>query len=438
MKKNIFLINFFLLLNKEQIKYCVLRNYKTLPNHTNESDIDLWISSQDISRFYSILEKVKNETNSFLVSFLNDAHCPKVCFLNEEEGCQIDIFQGTIHFQNNIMIPEDSIKQNITLYNEIAVLDDCFAHVIAFLKEIINNGRCDDKYIKPIYLNKSVYHKQYLQAKFPLFTPIFIDKLHDAIQKEDIPKQVPILTKLAKEAIVKKHISYNRIRKMKRLFKSPGYVIAVLGTDGSGKSTIINAITPILNEAFHKGIIYNHLRPNVIPELGVLLGKKKKSEKPIVITNPHAQKPSGLVGSLFRWGYYLLDYTLGYMKSVFPIIHTKSKVFIFDRYYYDYYIDQRRSRTSLPRWILRLGELVIPKPDLILCLGGDPKKIYNRKPETSLKEVTRQTCILQNFCKNHKKAVWIDTTTTPEESINAAMAAIVKMMEPRFAKTKLK
>ena len=214
-------------------------------------------------------------------------------------------------------------------------------------------------------------------------------------------------------------------------------MIAVLGTDGSGKSTIINAITPIINEAFHKSVIYNHLRPNVLPELGILLGKKKKTDKTIIVTNPHSQEPSGLIGSIFRWGYYLLDYTLGYMKSVFPQIRTKSKVFIFDRYYYDYYIDQRRSRISLPHWILRLGECLVPTPDIILCLGGDPKKIYSRKPETSLKEVIRQTYVLQEFCHNHRKAIWIDTTTTPQESMNTTMEAIVKMMAHRFEHTKL-
>ena len=115
---------------------------------------------------------------------------------------------------------------------------------------------------------------------------------------------------------------------------------------------------------------------------------------------------------------------------------TKSKVFIFDRYYYDYYIDQRRSRTSLPHWILRFGEIFVPTPDLTLCLGGDPKKIYERKPETSLEEVTRQTEVLRRFCDKRKKAVWVDTTLTPEESIQMAKQAIVEMLTPRFKNIK--
>ena len=159
MKNNKFIINLFSLFNKEDIEYCVLRNYQFLPKHTGGSDIDLWVSTKDVPRLYTILEEVKNETKSYLVSYLIDTHCPKVCYLNEKEGCQIDIFKGNIYYQNNIMISEQSIKTNITYYKDIKILDDCFANIIAFLKEIMNNKRCDDKYITPIYANKDVYKK---------------------------------------------------------------------------------------------------------------------------------------------------------------------------------------------------------------------------------------------------------------------------------------
>ena len=88
----------------------------------------------------------------------------------------------------------------------------------------------------------------------------------------------------------------------------------------------------------------------------------------------------------------------------------------------------------MPRWVLRFGEIFVPVPDLILCLGGDPKKIYERKPETSLEEVTRQTNVLKRFCNKRKNAVWVDTTLTPEESIRLAKEAILDMLSKRFNK----
>lgn len=225
----------------------------------------------------------------------------------------------------------------------------------------------------------------------------------------------------------------DRVKTYMRLFsKRPGYVIVVEGTDGSGKSTIINHITPILNEAFHKYVFYNHLRPKLIPDLGVFLGKKSAHEMGHVNSNPHGQSQSGLLGSLIRWGYYMIDYTLGYMCKIWPQIHSKSKIFIFDRYYYDYYWDQKRSRTCLPSWIIRIGEIIVPKPDLILCLGGSPSKIYERKPETSIMEVSRQNLIIKQFCEMHDNAVWIDTTNNIEESCKESMAACYNVMSKRF------
>lgn len=214
-----------------------------------------------------------------------------------------------------------------------------------------------------------------------------------------------------------------------------GLVIIVEGTDGSGKSFIIDHVTPCLEKKSRNTVVYNHLRPNWLPDLAVVLGKRKKSvpgDEIQVVDNPHAGKQSGFVMSLVRWGWYMLDYTFGYMKKVWIPIHSKSKVFIFDRYYYEFYLDQKRSHVKLPNWVVGFGELFLPKPDLILCLGGDPEKIYARKPETSLEEVTRQTNALMDFSKKRKNAVWIDTTMKPEESIDATMKAIMDVMGKRF------
>lgn len=206
-------------------------------------------------------------------------------------------------------------------------------------------------------------------------------------------------------------------------------VIVVEGTDGSGKSFIINEITPWLIKENKIDVFYNHLRPNLLPDIGILLRTKKKSDIGKVNTNPHLQKPSGFLGSLARWSYYMLDYTIGYLINIWYKGRNLNCCFIFDRYYYDYYFDYKRSRTKLPHYIFKLGEKLVPCPDLILCLGGDPQKIYERKPETSLKEVTKQILILKEFCSARKNAVWIDTTLSPEDSISAAIRAIKTIID---------
>lgn len=437
MNNNELVQELFYQLNTQHISYCVLRNYESLPHNTGGSDIDMWIDAKDEGRFLSILSSLNQCDNFTLVSYIEDDFCPKVCYQTMTGGMQIDIFKGGIYYQNNVMIPGSVLCKHLKSFNGVVVLDDSLANLVAALKEILNNGRCEDKYLKPLYKNKTIYSAAYLKENLPQFNELFIEALFDALQNETIHLQVSTLCRIGRRNIKRNPLWCYKIKKIKRWFSPPGYVIAVLGTDGSGKSTIIDAITPWLNEGFHNSVVYNHLRPNVFPDLGVLLGKKEKSEKPIVVSDPHAEKPSGLMGSLVRWGYYMLDYTIGYLKSVYPVVHTKSKVFIFDRYYYDYYVDQKRSRTSLPQWILRLGELFVPNPDLILCLGGDPKKIYERKPETSLEEVTLQTEKLHKFCEKRKNAAWVDTTLPLDETLENAKTSIVEMLTPRFKNVKL-
>jgi len=79
-----------------------------------------------------------------------------------------------------------------------------------------------------------------------------------------------------------------------------------------------------------------------------------------------------------------------------------------------------------------LGQYVIPEPDIILCLGTDAKDIHKRKPELDLAEVERQVSLLRRFCKTNKRAVWINTGQTIEESSQDALKAIIQVMAKRF------
>lgn len=214
-----------------------------------------------------------------------------------------------------------------------------------------------------------------------------------------------------------------------------GLTVTFLGTDGSGKSTIIDYIKPFLNEAFHDKVYYEHMRPNFIPSIARLFGKKDTQSGPV--TNPHGSSTSGFLGSFFRWAYYLLDYTFGYYIKVLPKKTFKSCIWIFDRYYYDYLIDPKRARIKLPIWILKIGQLLIPEPDIIICLGADPAIIHSRKPELPLPEIERQVKALKKFSENHRRAVWVDTGITIEESRDAALHHIVKVMAERFEQVKL-
>lgn len=199
-----------------------------------------------------------------------------------------------------------------------------------------------------------------------------------------------------------------------------------MGTDGSGKSTVIEYITPWLESINAKGVHYEHLRPNWLPPLGAVAGKSSNKDSGPVL-DPHGQKPSGFLGSLVRLGYYSLDYYVGYRRKIIRLCRNGGQVCLFDRYFYDIEIDPRRMRIALPTWILRGVLKLLPEPDLVLCLGAEPDVIYERKPETSLEEVTRQIKHLKSLCQKNKRAVWVDTGESIEASIAAVKSAVLNL-----------
>ena len=206
----------------------------------------------------------------------------------------------------------------------------------------------------------------------------------------------------------------------KRLF---GRMIAIIGTDGSGKSTVLSNVIPKIEALTGKQVIVHHLKPNFLPPLGRLRGVKHTAG--YVCTTPHGAPPSGFLGSLFRITYLSFDYILGYWLRIRPTLRRKDVAcWIFDRYAYDMLIDPLRFRIKLPQCIVRGFLKIIPRPDIVLCLGGSPETIFFRKPETSLIEVRRQMCELRKLVKRTKKACMIDATVPLDETITNVINAL--------------
>ena len=417
---------FINLINNSGINYCVLRNFKSLPRSTGKSDFDILIHDKCVNDFNKLIKQFIELHKLKLVSLIDDKHCPKYCILTTNWGIQIDAFKKSVYFGNKEIISSSVLFENIENYKGVQVLNQRIGALLAFLKELLNNKVCKKKYILDL---QNQFQNQDINAQFlSQFSQKFIFYLNKNLNNLD-EKHCVELYKLTKKKF-RKYKFYGIKNKVMRFSKQPGFSIAFLGVDGSGKSTIIDNITPILNQSFHNSIYYEHMRPNKLPSIARLLGGNEEFNKPV--TNPHKSKPSGFFVSLLRWLYYTIDYTFGFYLKVWPKKAIRSCVWIFDRYYYDYLLDSKRAKIKLPRLLIKLGQFLINEPDLILCLGTDPKTIHDRKPELTIDEVERQVEALKEFSMTHKQAVWIDTGVDIEISSNNVMKAIVNMMSKRF------
>lgn len=432
-----FLIDFFLSLNSHNISYCVLRNYATLPDSTGGSDIDMWVRKEDCQRFFDLTMEITKRHKGHLVSYIWKRHEPKICLLGEDWGVQIDVYTGLVPIGDYEFYTGEIIEKHVVDFNGVKVIRKEWCAIESLLKEVLNTGSCDrkDKFYSEAHEAISTMSSEELKEGLPMFSDKYIAILKRVGDEQKSKELVYALYAEGRKNLSKKvkGSTFDKIAKFKRIFKRPGFMIAIMGTDGAGKSAIYEAMLPHLEDAFHNGMHYRHLRPHMLPDIGVLLGKRVEQKDIKVCADPHAKKSSGFVGSLVRLVYYAQDYIWGYLMKIWPKIATHADVYVMDRYYYDYYIDQMRSLTKLPKWVIRFFDLFIPSPDIILCLGGDPEKIYARKPETSLEDVKKQTKALHKFCDTHKNAFWVDTTKHDlDTSTKMALSGIAERMAVRF------
>ncbi|MBU2947827.1 hypothetical protein [Zobellia uliginosa] len=157
---------------------------------------------------------------------------------------------------------------------------------------------------------------------------------------------------------------------------SKGITIAFLGPDGSGKSTIIDQL--IKEKLPFKQHDYFHLKPIV---------SKGNSEN--VVTNPHEEKEYSTIKSILKLFFFMYQYNSGWVKNIKELKKKKSLI-IFDRYYDDLLVDNKRYRYGASIKLAKFFRVLIPRPELYFILTAAPSVIYSRKQEVPFTELERQ------------------------------------------------
>jgi hypothetical protein len=217
--------------------------------------------------------------------------------------------------------------------------------------------------------------------------------------------------------------SYNLRRMLPlRFFRPTGMDIALLAPDGGGKSTVLEALKKYGISSF-SGIERKYVRPGLFQNIGQYKpnAQPESTDNP----NPHGRKPDGTLKSWIRFLVYLIDFTIGYIVKVVPL-KWQRKLVVFDRYYYDYYVDMYRYHYSLPDWVPHFFSFLIPRPDMTFVLYAQADVIYERKKELSLEETQRQCEAFRKVAFTVKNAMLIDVNRPVEEVVHSIIEAIMQ------------
>jgi thymidylate kinase len=168
-------------------------------------------------------------------------------------------------------------------------------------------------------------------------------------------------------------------RRIGRLARPDGMDVVLLGPDGAGKSSLIEALETGLTPAFPRSVCWGFAPP---------LLRSIRRDLPRRVDQPHSLPPRSLPTSLLRAAYWLAYGTLGYLPR--HVALARSTLVLNDRHFVDILVDRTRYRYGGPIWLLELIWRLMPKPDLIVLLDAPAEVLQARKQEVPFEVTARQ------------------------------------------------
>lgn len=394
---------FFEKLGSSGIRYCVLRNYAEFPNlRSAYSDIDILIEADKESDAIRLLKDCIKRAN--LALYLHYRHSGTAFFIGSTNGpsLHIDIFVG-LSWKQVSFLDAKTILNEAVPHGTIYKPRSGHEAAISLLSYLLYRGK-----VKTEYLNQIVRLTDMdLSGFIALLAPAWGSQQAERLGRLVCTRQWEAIVDWASEAkraMVRKAWLNAPIAMLgktamqaafiiRRILNPPGLVIVLVGTDGSGKTTVGTGLHAALGSIFSiEKTRRFHWRPGLLPAPTQLVRRWKRGAKVVVSadpTRPHGLPPYSCKVSLVRFFYFWIDFVAGSLLRFRPLVARNSLVLV-DRYYYDFLIDPLRYRLDLPSWIVRLGACFVPQPDLVFFLDAPADVILGRKQELPCEELQRQ------------------------------------------------
>lgn len=430
----------FAALDEAGIDWLVLRNHEGLPERNRSKDVDLGLHKKNFGRAHRLIADAlrRNGFDRELVEDFQYVRC-LTYFGDFEDGAhslKIDLLDGFVFRGAQIFNFEDLIKV-APEENGIKIPHQTDDGVMLWMKPLLTGGFVKQKYIDDILAAAQADAAAFRGRLEKSFSSRVGKEVWEKIERRDLPATVPLQKKLRRAAwwtALRKRPGATLLNAFRhylaeirrRSRRNPATFLSVAGPDGVGKTTFINLFSAQLADLQVKDVDavgIEHFRPHVFPNIKKLLtGQDEKIE---AFHDPHRAAPAGQLSSILRLIYYWLDYVIGYWARIRQRCITGQTV-IFDRYFFDFVVDPRRSRLSLPPRLARAFLRFTPKPDLVFILTADPQAIYARKQELPLAEIARQIGAYRELAKTDpSRFVLLDAGQPPEKIVRDALTALI-------------
>lgn len=429
-------LSFVRYLENRRILYAVLGDSAGYP-HEIHSDIDIILLPEDYDNRVNIIREFAEQTSINLVQLLQHEFCASYFVLawKDKDGkssfIALDICSDYYRMGKPLLKATDLLKNTNTGADNVCnihfkTLSPEMGFIYYFIKKIDKGAMNETQFehLRKQFVKCPGLCIKNLEIFWPADTAsnisLWIKDNKFSILQDAIPELKKHLIKNARPSV--RDFFREAGRKLKRVFQPTGIIIALLGPDGCGKSTLGAILQKELAPAF-RGIRCFHLRPYFFSF------KKGGATSPVY--DPHAQKPRRSIASAIKLIYFLLDYLLGFIFVLYPL-KARSHLILFDRYYHDLMIDPKRYRYKAPMWLAMLIGYLIPKPDLFLVLDAPAQIIQSRKQEVPFSETERQRNAYANFTHWGSQHIVLNTDRSIEETASEMNDALLSFMIRRM------
>ena len=402
------------ILEQSKIPYAIVGRTESYPESIG-SDVDLMIHVEDLEKFRKVIWTIENAGAKVVQMFQHEivAFYYIVYSFDEIERIYIqpDVCSDYYRKGRKLLSAKEMLANTVESPQKgFSILSPEKEFIYYLLKKIDKRNLSKEQFehIRNSFLSNP---KKSLEEAARIWNEDDLSVIKDAFENNRYEFLNDRLKQLQKGIHSVKRIGLwgkikNYALKVKRVLNPTGYVIAIMGPDGCGKTTVINQLKKDIEPAFRK-IQQFHLFP--IPQTG--------NEK--VVENPQGKKKRNFVLSVLKLIYFVWIYVRGHCKYVLPA-KIRSTLTIYDRYYDDIIVDPLRYRNGTPAWVVKLFGLLIPEPELWIILDCPTEVIQARKAEVAPEETERQRQAYLTLAKTKKNCIVLNTNRNVNEiSIDA-------------------
>ena len=425
-------------LDETGLAWAVLRNATDLPDYTRY-DIDILVHPEQRRNFLDILEASAAETGWRIAGRIRKHHY--LCLLlvrgAPETGLSflpLDVFTALEFRGLRYLETAAVLRSRIRTPQGIWTLSAGTEAAITLLKELLPHGVLKENSRAAVQAQAAADPGRFHAVLELAAGPELAGRLADAIRRGEW-SLAPADARELHRAVRRRTphpwfgLAAAAMQNLAHMFRPAlGFVICLAGADGSGKTTLARGLAEQLYKRPFKACRYVHGNIGVLPRFrDIRAWCRRRAGRPVPAAAPEPLALKGMLTPLPAWkstllaGYYAVDLWLARV----PLRRWRSQwtLVIMDRSFYDYYYQLGHRRC--PAWVFDLWSRLIPKPDLLLCIVGDPGQIHARKPELTEEEIRLEQDILRARAAKLPFAWILDGTAGPEALVASAVREVL-------------